>query len=297
MRVDPNYISNLTNSLDQSTSLEDSLTNELSSGLRVTSLGDNPTAVGQSTLLGSSIAQDDAFVSAESGVQSMLQVSDSTLSEVVTQLTSAVSTAVSGNDGSLDSSNLQSIAQELNGIRSQVLSLANTSYQGQYLFSGSQGSTTPFTLDTSTDPATATYNGDTSLQYMETPSGQSLQTNVPGSAVFSQAFIALNQLISDYSSGTASTATLTADTSALSASITQVSSQRSTLDASLNRLESTSSYVQTEASELTVAQSSIVSSDPATVATQLSAAETQHQALLSVINTLGSGEDLFDMMR
>lgn len=297
MRIDPNYVTSLTTSLDQSTSLEDTLTNELSSGLQVTSLGANPTAVAQSTLLNSSIAQDDAFVEGEGGVQSMLQVSDSTLSEVVTQLTSAVSTAVSGNDGALDPSNLQQIAQALTGIRDQVLSLANTSYQGQYLFSGSQGSTTPFTLDSTTDPATTMYNGDTATRSITTPNGQSLQTNVAGSAVFNAAFSALNQLISDYSSGTATSAILTSDTSALSSAISQVSTLRSTLDNSLSRLESTSSYAQTEASQLTVAQGSLVESDPATVATQLSSAETQHQALLSVINTLGSSEDLFEMMR
>jgi flagellar hook-associated protein 3 FlgL len=39
-----------------------------------------------------------------------------------------------------------------------------------------------------------------------------------------------------------------------------------------------------------------VSANPATVATQLSQAETQHQALLSVINALGSS-DLFGLMK
>ena len=62
MRVDPNYISNLTAAVDQSTSEEDTLTSELSSGLRVASLQDDPVAVAQSTLLSSSIAQDDTFV-------------------------------------------------------------------------------------------------------------------------------------------------------------------------------------------------------------------------------------------
>jgi flagellar hook-associated protein 3 FlgL len=54
--------------------------------------------------------------------------------------------------------------------------------------------------------------------------------------------------------------------------------------------------VQTEESQLTVAQSNLVAADPAAVASQLSQAETQHQALLSVINALGSS-DLFSLMR
>jgi flagellar hook-associated protein 3 FlgL len=299
MRVDPNYVFNLSTALDQSSSEEDTLTSELSSGLSVASLSDNPVAVAQSTLLGSSIAEDDTFVQTASGETSRLQVTDSTLGDVVTQVTSALSLAVEGNNGTENANNSATIAQQLSGIRDQVLSLANTSYQGQFLFGGSQGSTAPFTLDTTTNPATATYNGDTNVQFVASPSGQQFQVNLPGSAVFgsggSGVLGALNQLIADYSGG-ATTATLTADTGALTTALGQLSSQRSTIDSSLSRLQSTSTFVQTEESQFTVAQSNLVSADPATVATQLSQAETQHQALLSVINALG-GTDLFSLMK
>jgi flagellar hook-associated protein 3 FlgL len=299
MRVDPNYISNLAAALNQSTGQENMLTSELSSGLRVASLSDGPVAVAQSTLLGSSIAKDDTFVQTASNESSRMQVTDSTLGEVVTQITSALSTAVSGSDGTLNASNLATIAQTLSGIRDQVLSLANTSYQGQYLFGGSQGSAPPFTLDTSTNPATAVYNGDSNVQFIATPSGQNIQVNLPGSAVFGSAgsgvLGALNQLISDFSSG-ATPASLPADTGALTTALGQLSSQRSTLDSALSRLQSTSTYTQTEESQLKVAQSNLVSADPAAVATQLSQAEVQHQALLSVINALGSS-NLFSLMK
>jgi flagellar hook-associated protein 3 FlgL len=218
---------------------------------------------------------------------------------VVTQVTSALSVAVSGNNGGLNASDLASIAQQLGGIRDQVLSLANTSYQGQYLFGGSQGSTPPYTLDTSTNPATANYAGDNNVQFVETPSGQKIQTNLPGSSVFGSGGTgvlgALNQLISDFSGG-APTGTITADTSALTTSLGQLSSQRSTLDSALSRLQSSSTFAQTEVTQLTVAQSNLVSADPATVASQLSQVELQHQALLSVINTLGSS-DLFSLIK
>jgi flagellar hook-associated protein 3 FlgL len=299
MRVDPNYIANLTAAVDQSANQEDALTSELSSGLRVASLSDDPVAVAQSTLFGSAIARDDSFVQSAAGTTSKMQVTDSTLGEVVTQVTAAIATAVSGNNGTLNASDLASVAQSLSGVRDQVLSLANTNYQGQYLFGGSQGSAPPFTLDTSTNPATAVYNGDSNLQFVQTPGGQQIQVNLPGSSVFGSAGTgvlgALNQLISDFS-GSATSATLTTDTGALTAALGQLSSQRSTLDSSLSRLQATSTFAQTESSELTVAQGTLVEADPATVASQLSTAETQHQALLSVINTLG-GEDLFSLMR
>ena len=299
MRVDPNYVFNLTATVDQSASEEATLTSELSSGLRVASLSDDPVAAAQSLLLGSSMAQDATFVQTASNESSRMQVTDSTLGEVVTQVTAAIAAAVGGNNGTLNASDLASVAQKLSGIRDQVLSLANTAYQGQYLFGGSQGTAPPYTLDTSTNPATANYAGDSDVQFVETPSGQKIQVNLPGSSVFGAAgsgvLGALNQLISDFSGG-ASSATLTTDTGSLTTALGQLSAQRSTLDSSLSRLQATSTYVQTEQSQLTVAQSVLVSADPATVASQLSSAETQHQALLSVINALGSS-DLFSLMR
>ena len=51
MRVDPNYVFNLTAAVDQSASEEDRLTSELSSGLRVASLSDDPVAVAQTESL------------------------------------------------------------------------------------------------------------------------------------------------------------------------------------------------------------------------------------------------------
>ena len=300
MRVDPNYITHLSASLDASASAENSLLAQLSSGLRVASLQDDPVAVAQSTLLGSSIARDDTFVQTSAGEASSMQVADSTLGEVVKQVTSAISLAVQGNDSALNSSNASTIAQQLIGVRDQVLSLANTNYQGQYLFGGSQGSVQPFTLNTAAAPATVNYAGDASLQFVQTPSGQQIQTNLPGSAVFgtgsSGVLGALNQLIADFAGGAPTSATLTAHTGALTASLTQLSGQRATLDSSLSQLQSTSTYIQTQEAQLTVAQSGLVSADPVAVATQLSSAETQHQALLSVINTLGSS-NLFSLMR
>ena len=298
MRVDPNYVVNLAAAVDQSSANENTLTDELSSGLRVSSLQNDPVAVAQSTLMTSAISKDDRYVQTASSESSLLQVADTTLGEVVKQLTSALSLAVQGNSGTLNASNLATVTQQLSGIRDQVLSLANTSYQGQYLFSGSQGSVQPFTLDTSTTPATTTYNGDASLQSIETPSGQKIQVNLPGSDIFggaSGAFTALNQLIADLS-GAAPSATVTADTSALTTSIGQVSNQRSILDSSLSRIQSTSLYTQTQEAQLKGQQNSLVAADTATVATQLSSAETQHQALLSVMSAVQK-TNLFDYLQ
>jgi flagellar hook-associated protein 3 FlgL len=299
MSFDPNYINTLSSALDQSSSAEDRLSNELASNLRVLSLQDDPAAVAQSSMMATTISQDDTFVQTASGAESKLQVADSTLGEVVSQLTSALSLAVSGGNGTLNASDLRSIAQQLTGIRDQVLTLANTSYLGQSLFAGSQGSVKPFSLDTSTNPATVSYAGDSTLNYVETPSGQKIATNIAGSDVFGSGSTgvlgALNQLISDFSGSTASSSAAD-DTATLSAALSNLSAQRTVLDSSLSRLQATSTYTQTEEGQLQALQGSLVSADPASIATQLSSAEVQRQSLMSVITALQK-TNLFDYLQ
>lgn len=296
MRVDPFYVNNLAAAVGQSSSVEETLTNELSSGLRVSSLETDPIAAAQSQLLSSAIAKDDTYVQSATNETARMQVADTTLGDVVTQLTSAVSLAIQGNNGTLNSANQTAIAGQLSGIRDAVISLANTSYLGQYLFSGSKA-VEPFTLNASTTPASVTYNGDAALQYVEAPGGQKIQVNLPGSSVFggaTGALTALNQLIADVGSGAGTTA-ISNDTTALRTALTQVTNQRSILDGSLKMVQQTSTYTQTQVAQLTAQQGSLVAADPAQVATQLSSSETQHQALLAVMSAV-SKTDLFDYM-
>ena len=299
MRADPTYVSSLSQALNSATKASNDLASQLSSGLRVGSLSDDPGAAAQSVQLGSQIARVDTYIQTAASQSSTLQVTDSTLGEVVSQLTSAISLAVQGTNGTQNGSNLQAITQQLTGIRDQVLALANTSYQGRYLFAGSQGSVKPFSLDTTTTPATVTYSGDALVQAIETPGGQQIQMNLPGSAIFgsgaSGPLGALNQLIADFTSG-APAANLAVDNAALTSALGQVSTQRSLLNSSLSTVQSTSHYAQTQEAQLKAQQSALVASDPATVATQLKSTQVQYQALLSVVTALQK-VNLFDYLR
>jgi len=78
--------------------------------------------------------------------------------------------------------------------------------------------------------------------------------------------------------------------------LSNLSAQRAVLDTSLSTLQQTSSYASTEETNLEAQQSTLVSANTATIATQLSSTETQQQALMSVMSTIGS-KSLFDYMQ
>jgi flagellar hook-associated protein 3 FlgL len=299
MRADPFYSLSLSSSLDAITSRQDNLTSQLSSGLAVSNPGDDPLAASQAVSLSSGIARDDAYVQSATSLEGRMQTSDSALGSVVSEITSAIALATGGLNGTLSSTNLADVGTQLAAIRDQVVSLANTSYAGSYLFSGTSTATKPFAVDTTTSPATTTYSGDESSTYAATPGGQKIAVGLPGSQIFSASgsdvLGSRNALIADFASGTVSNTAQT-DMNALSSGLTQVTSQRAVLGASLSTLEQTSTYAQTDETNLKATQSSLVSADTASIATELSTSETQGQALMSVMSNLGS-KSLFDYMQ
>lgn len=138
MRVDPSYVTNLVGSLNQVQSSTQQLSSELSSGVRVNSLSQDPLAAGENVMLLNQMQQDDSFTQSSSLVTGQLQVADSALGQVVSQLTQAISLATAANNGTMNANDRASIANQIAGIRDEVLTLANSSYQGQFIFAGAR---------------------------------------------------------------------------------------------------------------------------------------------------------------
>ena len=298
MNVNPNYIQQLTAALSRNTAQEQVLSGQISSGVRLTGLGDDPVAAAQNVQFSAQIAVDSTFTQTAATTTARMQVADSTLGSVVDQINQAISVATAGNNGTNNANDRASVAAELTSIRDEILGLANTTYSGKYLFSGSQNSTPPFQLDTSTTPASVIYAGDNVVNTLNTPGGQSIATNLPGQQIFTSAsgdlLGTLNSLIQGFSTG--DTATTSALTSQLTAALSQVSTQRASLDGSINRFQSASSYASQEQTQLVANQTNLLQADLPTVATQLSANTTQQSALESVIVAIEQQGTLFNRM-
>ncbi len=293
MRIDATTTSNLIQSATDLSARETSISQQLSSGTRLSALSDDPLAAGQSAILNATLSQQDTFLASASTLQSRLTTADSALAEVVTQLTSAVSLAVQGSNDTETTTNRQALASQLTGIRDSVLTLANSSYSGTYLFSGSKGTTSPFTL---ASDGTVTYNGDNQTASVSTPGGGSISTSVAGSSIFgdstSPIFAALQTAIVNLQAGNAVGTDAVAN---VRGALNVVLTQRSSLDSSLSRLQSESSYVSTQQANTKVQQSTLLASDSVSLATQLQAAEAQQTALLSTLAKVGK-TSLFDYL-
>jgi flagellar hook-associated protein 3 len=124
---------------------------QVSTGLRVNQPSDDPGASASMVLSLASSANVDQYTKNISAVTSQMQTADSALSSVVTSLNTAITLGTSGTSGILTTANKQAIATQVQGVLANVVSQANASYQGAYLFGGSE-TTGPPVL-----PASTTY--------------------------------------------------------------------------------------------------------------------------------------------
>lgn len=294
MRVASNNMGSLVADLNRINVRQADVSEQMSTGSRITWLGVDPAAAGQSSQLASGIRTADSFVQTAASVTARMQTMDSALGSVVSAVSSAVSLAVQGSTGTLNASNMQTLAQQLTGLRDQVLSLANSSYQGNYLFAGTAGAAQPFAK---ASDGTVTYAGNTDSATLSTDDGSTISIGVHGGQVFgsggsNDVFRALNDAIGMLSSGNQVSASAL---NALRSSLDGVMAARSTLDTNMNRLAGASEYATAQKTQLTLAQTSLISADTAKLATELSSGETQRSALMSTIAVMQKGS-LFDYL-
>ena len=181
-------------------------------------------------------------------------------------------------------SDQQALAQQVQAILSQMVQLGNTSYQGSYIFAGTETTTPPFALDP-TQPSGVTYNGNTGINNVQIADGRSMQMNVPGSQIFlggsGNVMQSLQQLATALNSG--DTSAIGTATTAVGTALTYVSQQREFYGSAAQELNSNTSFLQQEQVNLQSQETSLVGADMAKAATDLSQAATAHDAALAAL--------------
>jgi len=279
-RINPNTVPDLLAALQTLQQNVQNDSQQVSTGRRVNNLGDDPAAAAELVFNNAQTSQDAQFQSNISDLQSKVQTADSVMSSASQLLTSAISLGTQGATGTLTDANRQSIAAQVAGLQQQMLSLANTSYQGTYIFSGTDVTTQPFTQDSSA-PSGVTYNGNSAVTTVQISQGQSLQTNLPGDQVFANSsgnvFAALNNLQNALTSGTGIAAANTEVQNAFN----QVNNQRVFYGNALNQLQSTDNFLSQDTVNLSQQQNSLVGADMTKAISSLSQDQVAQQAALS----------------
>ena len=284
MRVNPNQLPNMLSALQQSETTLNTALQQVSTGKSVTQPSDNPAASASMVQNTIDLANVDQYTQNANDVLSMVQTADSALGSVVTSLTQAVSLGTSGANGTNNSSNLQAIATQVQGILDSVVKQANSSYEGQYLFGGTATSQVPYTADSASSTG-YTYNGNSDLNSVIVGDKTSVQMNLPGNQVFSDpsnsVIGSLSSLVSALKGG--DSATIASATTAVNSALNHVGQQRVFYANAETQLNAQEAYLSSEKVQLTSQQTSLVGVDTAQAATTLARAEAANSAALAAV--------------
>ena len=267
--------------LQQSQTTLNTALQEVSTGKSVNEPSDNPAAAAEMVQNTIETGDVDQYTQNVTSVLSTVQSASSALSAVVSSLTQAVSLGTEGANGTNNSSNLQSLASEVQGILTSVVSEANTSVSGAFLFAGTSN-TVPFTADASSSTG-YTYNGNTDTNSVAIGDSQSIQVNLPGSQIFTNAtnnvLGSLSSLATALQSGD-STNIQTA-TASVSSALSYVSQQQVFYSNTQTQLNAQDSFLQQDTVTLASQQNSLIGVNEAAAATELSQAETDNSAAMA----------------
>lgn len=123
---------------------------QVSTGLRVNQISDDPVASAKMVVSLAASANVDQYTANVSSLLPQMQTADSAISSIVTSLNTAITLGTSGANGTNSAANKQAIATQAEGVLSDVIAQANTSYQGVYVFAGSATTTPPFVAASTT---------------------------------------------------------------------------------------------------------------------------------------------------
>lgn len=151
---------------------------QMSTGQRVNKPSDDPIAASQAVVVSQAQQQNAQYTTARTFATQKVSLEESVLQQVTTAITSAHTSIVSAGNGSLSDDDRASMATQLQGVRDQLLNLANsTDGNGRYIFGGYKTASEPF-------DSTGTYNGGDTAITQQVDSARTMVIAHTGNQVF-----------------------------------------------------------------------------------------------------------------
>jgi flagellar hook-associated protein 3 FlgL len=282
MRVNPNPYPDLLAEVAGTQQQINTDEQQIASGKSVNVPSDNPAAAALLVQNAGDTSAADQFERSLGSIQGEMQNAESALSSVTNALQQAITLGTEGANGTVNAADRAALATQVEGIQNQLISLANLSYQGNYIFGGTASQTPPYVLDPSS-PSGVTYQGNTGVNNVTLGSHFSLQTNLPGSQLLSASgndmFQSIQDLITGLQSGTGIGAAVTQIGSALN----YVSAQSVFYGNGLDQLTAQQTFLSSETTQLAQQQSTEGGADLTAVISNLTTSQTSLEATLQAI--------------
>jgi flagellar hook-associated protein 3 FlgL len=262
---------------------------QLSSGLRVNKASDAPQQVGDIFQARADLSHATQIDQNLAIVKAQVDAADSALQQAVQVLDQAGTIGVQGN-GSTASGQLGTLANQVQGLISQLVSVSRTTVDGVYIFSGDQGASPAYQVDTASPngvdrliktQATAQASDPTGITFQVAKTAQDLFDQRDSSDNFTpqNAFAALKNLQTALQSG--NTAAISSAIDGIHTVSTYLNQQLGFYGEAQNRIDSAISLSKKFEVQDQTKLSSLQDADIPTVAIQMTQDNTALSAAMS----------------
>ena len=143
---------------------------------------DDTTTANASLSLNSSIAANQAYLDSAKTTYEWMDINEMALSAIEDLAIRALDLSQSGMPEVLDPISLHSLQTEFEAILNQAIDVANSQFEGDYVFAGTNIHIEPFTVNG--PPLSVTYNGDDKEIIRNLGPSENVTVNVDGQAVY-----------------------------------------------------------------------------------------------------------------
>lgn len=219
------------------------LQNELSSGRRVSTPGDDPAAAASSMALRSQRRADEQYLRNSDDAAGRLNMADNALTQMSDRVRKVRELLIQSGNGALGDSDKAAIAAEINAIKGEVKDLYNTRWMNRPVFGGTNAS------DVAVDPDSGTYVGNDAAIMTRISREATIRTDVKGTDVAADSLPALLDQIS--ANITSNPSALSADLGALDGARDKILQALGDVGARAARVEATKNSVDSERLDFT----------------------------------------------
>jgi flagellar hook-associated protein 3 FlgL len=268
---------------------------QLSTGKRVTAAGDDPLAVQQAIGERATIGAVDAYSRANQAAASRLAAVDNVLTGMSDKLTAVTVAGLSARGSAVDATARMAAAERVRSLRDALLTDVNTSFQGTYLFSGTNVDRPPYVQS----GGFWTYQGNNSVTRVEVDRGRLVSVTFDGQQIIqgadaSDLFTVLDDLATAIEAG--DSAAIGTGLDAVERAFTRTQRAIGALGADEQGLDDAAIRLSSLRQAAETRRSSLEDVNMAEAATRMSQADTAYRAALAAVSA-AERQSLLDYLR
>jgi flagellar hook-associated protein 3 FlgL len=257
---------------------------QLTTGLQINKVSDAPAEIADIWQLNSELDETQQTQTNLDQVSTEVNTGQSALQSAVTLVEQAETYGTQGASDTSTATTRTELANQLGAILQQLVSTANTTVEGRYIFAGDADQTTPYSIDLTQVPPVSAYQGSASTRDIQGADGTAFPVALTAQQIFDSSngqtnvFTSITNLMQGLQSN---------NDSAISSSLADVQSADTYLNEQLafygtvqDRVTSAQSFGQNYTLQLQTQLSGVQDANEAADITNMTQAQTQLQAAL-----------------